>query len=147
MCRDSPENKQMKKVVVTGGAGFISSHLTEELAGQGYHVIILDDLSTGRMGNMELVLEKGNIDFIQGSITDLPLLQELFHGVKYVFHQAALSRVPRSIDDPLTANEVNIKGTLNVLMAAREDRVRKVVYASSSSVYGDALALPQTAYS
>lgn len=133
----------MKKVIVTGGAGFIGSHLTEELVRQGYQVIILDDLSTGRLENIELVLKKENVDFIQGSITDLPLLRELFHGVEYVFHQAALSRVPRSIDDPLTANEVNIRGTLNVLMAAREKRVRKVVYASSSSVYGDALALPQ----
>jgi len=133
----------MKKVVVTGGAGFIGSHLAEELAGRGYHVIILDDLSTGRMKNIENLLKKENAEFIQGSITDLPLLRKLFQNVEYVFHQAALSSVPRSMEDPLTTNEVNIKGTLNVLMAARENRVRKVVYAASSSVYGDALALPQ----
>ena len=133
----------MKKVVVTGGAGFIGSHLAEELAGRGYHVIILDDLSTGRMKNVENLLKKENAEFIQGSITDLPLLRKLFQNVEYVFHQAALSSVPRSMEDPLTTNEVNIKGTLNVLMAARENRVRKVVYAASSSVYGDALALPQ----
>jgi len=133
----------MKKVVVTGGAGFIGSHLTEELARRGYYVIILDDLSTGRMENIAELLKKEDVEFIQGSITDLTLLHGLFQGVEYAFHQAALSRVPRSIEEPLTANEVNIKGTLNVLMAARENRVRKVVYASSSSVYGDALALPQ----
>ncbi len=134
----------MKKVVVTGGAGFIGSHLVEELARQGYHVIILDDLSTGRMENIELVLKKENVDFIPGSITDLALLQGLFRGVEYVFHQAALSSVPRSIDDPLAANEVNIGGTLNVLVAARENGVGKVVFASSSSVYGGALALAQS---
>jgi len=133
----------MKKVVVTGGAGFIGSHLAEELARRGYYVIILDDLSTGRMKNIENLLKKENAEFIQGSITDLPLLGKLFQNVEYVFHQAALSSVPRSMEDPLTTNEVNIKGTLNVLMAARENRVRKVVYAASSSVYGDALALPQ----
>jgi len=133
----------MKKVVVTGGAGFIGSHLAEELARRGYYVIILDDLSTGRMKNIENLLKKENAEFIQGSITDLPLLRKLFQNVEYVFHQAALSSVPRSMEDPLTTNEVNIKGTLNVLMAARENRVRKVVYAASSSVYGDALALPQ----
>jgi len=133
----------MKKVVVTGGAGFIGSHLAEELAGRGYYVITLDDLSTGRMKNIENLLKKENAEFIQGSITDLPLLGKLFQNVEYVFHQAALSSVPRSMEDPLTTNEVNIKGTLNVLMAARENRVRKVVYAASSSVYGDALALPQ----
>jgi len=133
----------MKRVAVTGGAGFIGSHLAEELAGRGYYVIILDDLSTGRMENIADLLKKENVEFIQGSITELILLRELFQGVEYIFHQAALSSVPRSIEDPLTANEVNIKGTLNVLMAARENRVGKVVYASSSSVYGDALTSPQ----
>jgi len=133
----------MKKVVVTGGAGFIGSHLAEELARRGYQVNILDDLSTGRLKNIENLLRERGAEFIQGSITNLTLLRELFRDVKYVFHQAALSSVPRSIEDPLIANEVNIKGTLNVLMAARENRVGKVVYASSSSVYGDALTSPQ----
>lgn len=133
----------MKRVAVTGGAGFIGSHLAEELAGRGYYVIILDDLSIGRMENIADLLKKENVEFIRGSITELILLRELFQGVEYIFHQAALSSVPRSIEDPLTANEVNIKGTLNVLMAARENRVGKVVYASSSSVYGNVLALPQ----
>ena len=133
----------MKKVVVTGGAGFIGSHLAEELVQQGYNVIILDDLSTGKMENIAELLNNDNIEFVQGSITELSLLQKLFQGVEYVFHQAALARVPRSIDDPLTANEVNITGTLNILLAARENKVRKVIYASSSSAYGDTPTLPQ----
>ena len=132
-----------KRVIVTGGAGFIGSHLAETLVGHGYQVIILDDLSTGKMENIEELLRKGNVEFIQGSITDLILLQKLFQGVEYVFHQAALVRVPHSIDDPLTTNEVNITGTLNVLMAARDNRVKKVIYAGSSSVYGNSPTLPQ----
>ncbi len=133
----------MKRVVVTGGAGFIGSHLAEDLARQNYYVIILDDLSTGKLENVEEFLRKDNTEFVKGSITDLPLLQKLFPGVEYVFHQAALARVPRSIEDPLSVNEVNIRGTLNVLMAGRDSRVKKVIYASSSSVYGGTPTLPQ----
>ena len=132
-----------KTALVTGGAGFIGSHLAEELARQRYQVIILDNLSTGKMENIEPLLKKENVEFIQDSITDLPVLQKLFKGVDYVFHQAALARVPRSIDDPLSANEVNITGTLNVLLAARDNKVRKVIYAASSSVYGGNPHLPQ----
>ena len=131
------------KAVVTGGAGFIGSNLCEELARQGYHVIILDDLSTGKLENIQGLLQEDNVEFVQGSITDLPLLQRLFQGVEYVLHHAALARVPQSIDDPLTTNEVNITGTLKVLLAARENNVRKVVFASSSSIYGDTITLPQ----
>jgi len=144
-----------KKVVVTGGAGFIGSHLAEELARRGYYTIILDDLSTGKMENIRTLISsprhserseesQGNVDFIQGSITDLPLLLELFRGVDYVFHQAALPSVPRSIEDPLSTNEVNITGTLNVLLAARDNNVKKVIFAASSSVYGDIPTLPKT---
>ena len=131
-----------KRVAVTGGAGFIGSNLADELATSN-SVVIIDDLSTGRKENIKELLKKDNVKFIQGSITDLSLLQKLFQGVDYVFHQAALARVPRSIEDPLTTNEVNIKGTLNVLLAARENRIRKVIYASSSSIYGGASSLPQ----
>ena len=131
------------KAIVTGGAGFIGSHLAEELVNQGYFVIILDDLSTGRMENIAELLRKENVEFIQGSITDLVLLQKLFQGVQYVFHLAALARVLRSIEDPAAANEVNITGTLNVLIAARDNSVKKVVYASSSSIYGDTPTLPK----
>ncbi len=134
----------MKRVVITGGTGFIGSHLAEKLARQGYGVIILDDLSTGTMENIELLLKKENVEFIQGSITDLPLLQKLFQDVNYVFHQAALPSVFRSVEDPLSTNKVNITGTLNVLLAARDNNVKKVIYASSSSVYGDTATLPKT---
>ena len=137
------QRRRMKKVVVTGGAGFIGSHLVEELVKQGYNVVILDDLSTGKLENIAELLNKDNVEFVQGSITELPLLQKLFQGVEYVFHQAALARVPRSVDDPLTANEVNITGTLNILLAARDNGVKKVIYASSSSVYGNTATLPQ----
>jgi len=133
----------MKKVIVTGGAGFIGSHLTDLLLSRGYHVIIIDDFSTGKMANIEPLLKNKKVDFIQGSITELPLLQNLFQGVDFVFHQAALSSVPRSIEDPLSTSKVNITGTLNVLLAARDNNVKKVIYASSSSVYGDTPTLPK----
>ncbi len=130
----------MTRVVVTGGAGFIGSHLSDALVERGYHVIILDDLSTGKIENIKGLK---NAEFVQDSITNLPLLRKLFQDVEYIFHQAALARVPRSIEDPLTTNEVNIKGTLSVLLAARENGVKKVICASSSSVYGVAPTLPQ----
>jgi len=138
------EMRQMKRVVVTGGAGFIGSHVSEELARRGYYVIVLDDLSSGKMENIKLLLKKKNVEFIQGSITDLPLLQKLFQGVDYVFHQAAIPSVARSIENPQVTHEVNATGTLNVLLAARDNGVRKVIYASSSSVYGDVLTLPKS---
>jgi len=131
-----------KRVAVTGGAGFIGSHLADELATSN-NVIIIDDLSTGKKENIIGLIKKDNVRFIEASILDLSLLQEAFRGIDFVFHQAAVARVPRSIEDPLTTNEANIKGTLNVLLAARENRVRKVIYASSSSIYGDSPTLPQ----
>jgi len=126
-----------KRVVITGGAGFIGSHLAEAVAGRGYHTVILDDLSTGRIENIEKLLERSNVEFIKGSITDLPLLQEVFEDALYVFHQAALPSVPRSIESPQLSHQANLTGTLNVLIAARDRMVRKVIYASSSSVYGN----------
>ena len=133
----------MGKIVITGGAGFIGSHLAEELTRQGHHVIILDDLSTGKKENIEALLSKDNTEFIQGSITELPLLQKVFHGIHFVFHQAAVTSVTRSIKNPQPSHAVNATGTLNVLLAARENGVRKVIYASSSSVYGDTPTLPK----
>ncbi|MCD6299942.1 MAG: SDR family oxidoreductase [Dehalococcoidales bacterium] len=127
----------MEKVIVTGGAGFIGSHLAEELANRGYSVVILDDLSTGRMENIADLLAKENIEFVQGNINDASLLQRLFRDVYYVFHLAAIPSVPRSIENPLVSHRVNATGTLNVLLSARDSGVKKVVYASSSSVYGD----------
>ncbi len=133
----------MKRVVVTGGAGFIGSHLSETLLERGYQVIILDDLSTGRQENVDRLLSRYDAKFTLGSITDLDLLQKLFRGIDYVFHEAALPSVPRSIRNPRLVNDVNVSGTLNVLIAARDNGVRKVIYASSSSVYGDTPTLPK----
>ena len=133
----------MKKVVVTGGAGFIGSHLADELAGHGYYVTILDNLSTGKKENIQTLLERENVEFTEGSITALPLLRKLFQGVHYVFHLAAVPSVPRSIKNPQASHEVNATGTLNVLLAARDNNVMKVIYASSSSVYGDTPTLPK----
>jgi UDP-glucose 4-epimerase len=130
----------VKKVVVTGGAGFIGSHLSEELAGQGYHVTILDDLSSGMMENIEELLKNQNVEFIQGSVTDLSLLQRLFKDARYVFHEAAISSVSKSVEDPLTSHEANLTGTLKVLQAAKDNNVKKVVFASSASVYGTTTA-------
>ena len=134
----------MRKAVVTGGAGFIGSHIAERLADSGYHTVILDDLSTGKFENIEHLLKKKNTEFIQGSITDLALLKQVFSNSCYVFHQAAIPSVPRSIDNPLASHNVNITGTLNVLLASRDNNVKKVVFSSSSSVYGDTPVLPKT---
>jgi len=133
----------MKKAVVTGGAGFIGSHLAELLVDRGYHITILDDLSTGKSANIETLLKKSSVEFIKGSITDLPLLQKLFKNTSYIFHEAAIPNVSRSIKNPQASHEVNVTGTLNVLLAARDNAVNKVVYASSSSVYGDTPTLPK----
>ncbi len=133
----------MDKVVVTGGAGFIGSHLAEELAGRGYRVTILDDLSTGSMRNIETILKDHIVELFQGSVTDLPTLRRVFEGARFVFHLAALPSVPRSIKDPLPTHEVNASGTLKVLLAARDGGVSKVIYSSSSSVYGDTPTLPK----
>ena len=140
---DHRRRKEVKKVIVTGGSGFVGSHLAKELTRRGYYVIILDNLSTGKMENIEPLLRKENVEFIRGSITNLSLLGKLFRAVDYVFHQAAIPSVPRSVKDPQASHEANITGTLNVLLAARDNAVRKVVYASSSSVYGNAPTLPK----
>lgn len=131
-----------KRIVVTGGAGFIGCHLAEALS-PGNSVIIIDNLSTGRMENIETFAKGDGIRFIEGSINDLPLLRKVFQGIDYVFHEAALPSVPRSIDNPLAAHEANITGTLNVLVAAKERNVKKVIFASSSSIYGDAPTSPK----
>ena len=128
------------KIVITGGAGFVGSNISAELSKDADNeLIILDDLSTGKMRNIAGL----NITFINGSITDLDLLKGIFKGVDYVFHQAAIPSVPRSIKDPIASNNANITGTLNVLVAAKENNVKKVVFASSSSVYGNTLELPK----
>lgn len=121
--------------VVTGGAGFIGSHLAERLLNDGHSVRIVDNLSTGKRANLDRL--RGDVQFHEVSITDLDALRPIFAGVDTVFHQAALPSVPRSIDDPLTTHEYDLTGTLNVLIAARDSGVRRVVYAASSSAYGD----------
>lgn len=128
---------EKKKVIVTGGAGFIGSHLAEELVKRGYSTIIFDDLSTGKMENIEGLLKNSNAEFARGSVNNLSLLQEVFKDACYVFHHAALPSVSRSIENPIASHEVNLTGTLNVLIAARDNAVKKVIYASSAAVYGD----------
>lgn len=129
--------------MITGGAGFIGSNLAERLVSRGFSVKIIDDLSTGRLVNLDALLGNGEIDLVRGSILDRSLLREAFKGADYVLHQAALPSVTRSVKDPLSTNEVNINGTLNVLIEARDAGVSKVVMASSSSVYGDTPVMPK----
>jgi nucleoside-diphosphate-sugar epimerase len=135
------------KVLVTGGSGFIGSHLVDALLRRGAEVRILDNLTTGHRVNLAGVPTgregHGRFTFIEGDITDRATVQKAVKGVDYVLHQAALPSVQRSVEDPMTSNLVNVEGTLNVLIAAREAGVKRVVYASSSSVYGDSPQLPK----
>jgi UDP-glucose 4-epimerase len=133
-----------KKIVVTGGAGFIGSNLARYLSNESNHVVVIDNLSTGHLEHIQDLIESDKIEFVKASITDLNILQDTFKGFDYVFHEAALPSVPRSIKEPLLTNQVNINGTLNVLIAAKDAGVKKVIYASSSSVYGDTPTLPKT---
>ncbi len=121
--------------LVTGGAGFIGSHLVDALVGEGQRVRVVDNFSTGKRENLAQSWDA--IDLFECSITDRHALAETMRGVDYVFHLAALASVPRSVDDPLACHEHNVTGTLNVLLAARDAGVRRVVYAGSSSAYGD----------
>ncbi|MEI7827905.1 MAG: SDR family oxidoreductase [Euryarchaeota archaeon] len=129
-----------KNVIVTGGLGFIGSHLAENLV-RDNHVTLIDNRSTGDCKNIRHVANEG-LEVIIGDITTLNLAK-IFNGYDYVFHQAALPSVPRSVKDPLASNESNITGTLKVLIAAKDAGIKKVVYASSSSVYGDTATLPK----
>jgi len=131
-----------KSIVITGGAGFIGSNLARELS-EDNDVVVIDDLSTGYISNIQELIDNKSITLIKGSITDLKLLHKNFKNVDYVFHQAAIPSVPRSIKDPVRSNNVNVNGTLNVLVAAKDNDIKKVVYASSSSVYGDTPTLPK----
>jgi len=129
------------RYLVTGGAGFIGSNTVEELVRRGHSVAVLDDLSTGKEENLSSVA--GKIELLRGSIADLETVRAACRGVDYVLHLAARTSVPRSVKEPLETNRVNVDGTLNVLVAARDARVRRVVFAASSSVYGDTLILPK----
>jgi UDP-N-acetylglucosamine/UDP-N-acetylgalactosamine 4-epimerase len=130
-------------VLVTGGAGFIGSNLCEVLLAQHNHVVCLDNFSTGKRENVALLLQKKSFTFIEGDIRNFAACEQAVLGVDYVLHQAALGSVNRSIKDPLTTNEVNITGFLNMLTAARNAKVKRFVYAASSSTYGDHKALPK----
>jgi nucleoside-diphosphate-sugar epimerase len=134
-------------VLVTGGGGFIGSHLVEALIQRGASVRALDNLTTGNPANLAGVLgppeARRTFTFIKGDITDRQTVRKAIEGVEYVLHQAALPSVQRSVEDPVTSNLVNVVGTLNVLVAAQEAKVRRVVYASSSSVYGDSPQSPK----
>jgi Nucleoside-diphosphate-sugar epimerases len=132
---------QNKNVIVTGGMGFIGSHLTEKLL-KDNQVTVIDNGITGRMENIEHLLDHKNLTLINDSIADLNL-NEIFQGKDYVFHLAAIPSVPRSVKDPYSSNEANITGTLKVLIAAKDAGIKKVVFSSSSSVYGDTPTLPK----
>jgi len=129
------------RYLVTGGAGFIGSNIVDELIRRGQEVIVLDDLSSGKEQNLAGVRSK--IEFHVGSVTDLKNLQAACQGVEYVIHLAARTSVPRSVKDPLETNSVNIDGTLNALVAARDAKVRRFVFAASSSAYGETPQLPK----
>ncbi len=131
-----------KKIVVTGGVGFIGSNIVHDIC-KDNEVIVIDDISTGNLENIVNLVEEESIRLVKGSITDLKLLQDNFSDVDFVLHQAAIPSVPRSVKNPIATNKANIDGTLNVLVAARDCNVEKVVYASSSSVYGDTPTLPK----
>ncbi|MEK6303164.1 MAG: SDR family oxidoreductase [Acidobacteriota bacterium] len=133
----------MKKqtYLVTGGAGFIGSHIVERLARQGHRVRVLDNLFSGKETNIQSI--GGDVELMRADIRDVRSVAAATEGVDVVFHEAALGSVPRSVADPITTHEVNLSGTLNVLLAARDAKVRRVVYASSSSVYGETAVLPK----
>ena len=130
-------------VLITGGAGFIGSNLCEFFLENGFEVICLDNLATGFKSNMDGFMNHPFFKFIEGDIRDLQTCREAVTGVDYVLHQAALGSVPRSIKDPVTTNEVNIGGFLNMLIAARDAGVKRFIYAASSSTYGDSETLPK----
>ncbi|WP_092578500.1 SDR family oxidoreductase [Hyunsoonleella jejuensis] len=137
------ENLQNKTVLVTGGAGFIGSNLCETLLYHNIKTICLDNFATGKRKNIEPFLSNSNFTLIEGDIRSLEDCQNACKNVDYILHQAALGSVPRSIKDPITTNDVNVSGFLNMLVAARDAKVKRFVYAASSSTYGDHEALPK----
>ncbi|MFD2568080.1 SDR family oxidoreductase [Pseudotenacibaculum haliotis] len=132
-----------KKILVTGGAGFIGSNLCEALLEKKNKVVCLDNFATGKKENITPLLKNPDFQFIQGDIRNLNDCKKAVKGMDYVLHQAALGSVPRSIKDPVTSNDVNISGFLNMLIASRDEKVKRFVYAASSSTYGDSVTLPK----
>jgi UDP-glucose 4-epimerase len=131
------------KYIVTGGAGFIGSHIAEHLLKDRHEVVIFDNLFSGKMENIAHLLSQDNVTFISGSILNLPDLKKTFDGADGIFHEAAIASVPRSVANPTETHDVNLTGTLNILIAARDCGVRKVIFASSAAVYGANPALPK----
>jgi nucleoside-diphosphate-sugar epimerase len=130
----------MPNYLVTGGAGFIGSHLTEELVRRGHAVRVVDNLVTGKRQNIAHI---PSVEFVEGDLADLDVARRAVRDIDYVLHQAAIPSVPRSVQDPITSNRANIDASLNILVAASDARVRRVVYAGSSSAYGDTPTLPK----
>jgi UDP-N-acetylglucosamine 4-epimerase len=133
----------MKKILVTGGAGFIGSNLCESLLEDGYTVRCFDNFATGHFHNIEHLMSNPNFDLLVGDIRNLADCQKAVDGMEYVMHEAALGSVPRSITDPITTNEVNISGFLNMLVASRDAGIKRFIYAASSSTYGDSENMPK----
>jgi nucleoside-diphosphate-sugar epimerase len=129
------------RYLVTGGAGFIGSNTVDELVRRGHSVVVLDDLSSGKEDNLAEIRNK--ITFMKGSITDIEVVRKAMHEAEYVLHLAARTSVPRSVKDPIETNKINIDGSLNVLVAARDAKVKRVVFAASSSAYGETPTLPK----
>lgn len=136
------QNKKAK-ILITGGAGFIGSNLCEYFLSKNYKIVCLDNFATGHHHNLKDFVNKENFTLIQGDIRNFETCQSAVQGIDYVLHQAALGSVPRSINDPITTNEVNVSGFLNMLVAARDANVKRFVYAASSSTYGDSIGLPK----
>lgn len=132
-----------KKILITGGAGFIGSNLCDYFIKNGDHVVCLDNFATGFMQNLSGVINSPNFTLIEGDIRNFDICKEAVKGIDYVLHQAALGSVPRSLNDPITTNEVNVSGFLNMLTAARDAGVKRFIYAASSSTYGDSKELPK----
>ena len=133
----------MRKILVTGGAGFIGSNLCEELVKKGNYVVCLDNFSTGRIENIQGLLDNNRFKLIEGDIRNLDTCLKAVNGVDVVFHEAALGSIPRSIDDPITTNAVNISGFLNMLVAAKNAKIDRFIFAASSSAYGDNETIPK----
>lgn len=133
----------MRKILITGGAGFIGSNLCEELVKKGNYVVCLDNFSTGRIENIQGLLDNNRFKLIEGDIRNLDTCLKAVNGVDVVFHEAALGSIPRSIDDPITTNAVNISGFLNMLVAAKNAKIDRFIFAASSSAYGDNETIPK----
>lgn len=132
-----------QKILVTGGAGFIGSNLCEALLTLGNEVVCLDNFATGKMENIQFLLTNASFKLINGDIRNLEDCKQAVEGMDYVLHEAALGSVPRSINDPFTTNDVNISGFLNMLIASRDAKIKRFIYAASSSTYGDSITLPK----